>query len=183
MVEYHIIPRSFRAFHQMCYSFQQKTAANRICQKAAATNKANMTPCAKASATDTNPHEASTLVNHPCKSISIIPSRPAFLFQTFQIALDGLFQPEVQSVTNQCVTDAYFINPSYLFMHIFQVLQAQVMAGVQPQPQTASRSGRFHKRPDSRLRTSCISRSVRLRIKFHPVCPALPHIPPSPLRH
>ena len=143
-----------------------------------------MTPCAKASATDTNPHEASTLVNHPCKSISIIPSRPAFLFQTFQIALDGLFQPEVQSVTNQCVTDAYFINPSYLFMHIFQVLQTQVMAGVQPQPPNCEPFGMLPQKAEQPPPDFLHKPKRTAPYKVPPGLPPLsPHIPPSPLRH
>ena len=49
MVEYHIIPRSFRAFHQMCYSFQQKSSGKPHLPKKGRSDqlRPNMTPCAK----------------------------------------------------------------------------------------------------------------------------------------
>ena len=49
------------------------------------------------------------------------------------VALDGFFESEVEGVADERMPDAHFVQPGNLLVEVGEVLQVQVVAGVQPQ--------------------------------------------------
>ncbi len=58
-------------------------------------------------------------------------SQQTVLFQTIQITTNSILQPKVQCITNKSMADTHFIQPFNLFMNKPQILQTQIMTGIQ----------------------------------------------------
>src|SRR4051794_40891581 len=81
-----------------------------------------------------------TVSGHSRSSVGLRPRRccvnrgkngKVFLSELSPVQLDGVLKPEVDGVTDQCMTDAHFIQPRDVLFEKFQVVKIEVMSCIQ----------------------------------------------------
>ena len=81
-------------------------------------------------------------------------------------------QPQIKRIANQSMPDTDFIQPWYALMQIRQIMQVQIMTGIQTKAASPSLLCRYHKRRHSKLAIRSIAGRIRSRIEFHTISPA-----------
>src|SRR5574344_433347 len=90
-----------------------------------------------------------------------------FLLNTFQIALNGIFQAHIQGIAYQRMTDADLVGPRDALMKIGPIDETESVTGTRSQPHLACGLCSLHKWGDGLFSVNRISGSIRFRIKFN----------------
>ena len=84
--------------------------------------------------------------------------------------MDGLFESEVEGVADECVSDADLVGPWNLLVEVGEVLEAEVVAGVETESEGTGSLRRTDEGCYGRGAVGSIGGSIGLGVELYAVC-------------